>query len=209
MDLLDQASLFGGNQKDLIFVEHVILHSNVGLDCWGRDKDQRVLLSCSLLADTRDFNKHDDFTKTLDYRSIYDALKEFDGKSYESIFELAKTGAKSLLGKSNSQGGLLEIRLPQAILRCEGGVALTCGFDFAGKILIPLKLTLSDIKVSCIIGITTHERLKKQPIAVQIRIFGKDKGDDGFTWGNLPQIFDETINVRKLMKSTEYILTEI
>src|ERR1700761_2618272 len=117
--LFGQDSLIGGNERDFIFVEHVILHSTVGLDCWQRDKDQRVILSCSLLADTTDFNKHDDFTKTLDYRSIYNAVKEFDGKSYESIFGLARTVARSLVGQFSSQGGLLEISLPQAILRCE------------------------------------------------------------------------------------------
>jgi len=194
-DLLDQSESTTGHAQDLIFVENVIVHSKVGLDGWQRDKEQRVIISCSLFADTREFDKHDDFTKTIDYRSIYNAIKEFDGKVFKDIFDLAGKGAMSLNGKVHTQGGLLEINLPRAVLRCEGGVTLACGFDLSKKSLIPFTLTLTDIKVSCIIGINPHERLKKQPIVVQLRIVGKDQPDDGFTWSNMPEIFDEIIDV--------------
>jgi dihydroneopterin aldolase / 2-amino-4-hydroxy-6-hydroxymethyldihydropteridine diphosphokinase / dihydropteroate synthase len=208
MGLLDQINLIVTDQPDLIFVENVILHTVVGLDCWQREKEQRVILSCSLFADTRDFHKHDDFTKTVDYRSVYNAIKEFDGKSYSDIFQLARNVATRFSERFHTQGGLLEITLPKAIVRCEGGLKLTSGFDLAKKRLVPYTLNLSDIKISCIIGINPHERLKKQPIVVQLKIFGKHEADDGFTWRSLPQIFDEVINVCKfknLSKDCELI----
>jgi FolB domain-containing protein len=186
-------------QRDVVFVKNVAFRADVGLDCWERKKDQPVLVSAEIFMNIRSAAKDDDFTKALDYRTLYKSIRGCDTFVYGCIFDLTRELVKSLI-KSNPEQvrrGRLRILLPKALSRCEGGVFLDCGFEAENQPLValqPMELSLRDIKLSCIVGINPAERVKKQPIVLQMRIVGKR--NEKTNWSNLPSLFDRVVDVR-------------
>jgi FolB domain-containing protein len=184
-------------RSDMVFVKNAVIRAEVGLDCWERKKDQPVLVSAGIVMNIRSASKDDDISKALDYGTVYNSIRACDAHVYNCVFDLTRGLIKSLI-RSNPeqiQRGRLKVLLPKALSRCEG-VSLDCGFQIEGKNLIslqPRSLTLKDIKLSCIIGVNPAERLKKQPIVLQVRVVGKR--NVGISWNNLPSLFDSMFNV--------------
>jgi FolB domain-containing protein len=176
--------------EDAIYVQSIAVEAIVGKDAWQKKASQPVIISATVFKNTSPAAQDDDFTKTLDYRNIYKAIRQPAPRADDEVVypqlvdvvELAGLLAHSIglkVDKHMSRDGELEIVLPKAILRCEGGVHFKCRWHYDGELdgdhqgnttidtdpKAPF-LTLKDIKLSCIIGINDDERIKKQHVTM-------------------------------------------
>jgi dihydroneopterin aldolase len=184
--------------EDTIYVKDIEIKAVVGVDSWRRARSQPLLVTGTACTSLVDFDKHDDFERTLDYRSILKIIREHDDKIYEDLFHLVRSVASQFVIRGVKKGSVA-VKLPRAVLRCEGGVTFVCHFasDNGVKTILPIKLELEDIKLSCIIGINEVERVQRQPVNLGIWIVGR-RAHSSQGWASLPDMFDKTLNVSSL-----------
>lgn len=166
--------------RDAIYVQSIAIEAEVGLDAWQSKRSQPAIISATIFSDTSLAAENDDFKKTINYEEIYMEVRansaDLRDRPFDDVTEMAAVLAYHLssTGKSVPKDGELEIVLPKAILRCEGGVVFRCSWIATGdtiqrrevKINDSCVLAVRDIKLSCIIGINDYERIKKQQITM-------------------------------------------
>jgi FolB domain-containing protein len=156
------------DSRDVVFVRNISMQAVVGLDCWHREKPQRVLVSVrvghSLLktADT------DDISYTLDYRKIYnDAILPLGLERHDSLFNLAHEASKQIFLKSGGAAFEITVTLPNALLNSDVGVSITQSGTREGS-LAKRSMSIKDLRIYCIIGVNPAERLVKQPVILSV-----------------------------------------
>jgi FolB domain-containing protein len=184
--------------QDIVFVRDVQIEARIGPDAWGRDKIQPVIISAKLPFSIEKAGASDDIAQTLDYRTVYKAIRELsapeDAKEAQlgSTVELSKRIAQLLKVEA---GGQVYVEAPKALLQTEGILVRTdctaCPEE-PGRINYHTGLAVKSMTIPCIIGIGEHERLQKQPVVVNFAVLASDinKMDK-----SMPEIFSSVFEV--------------
>ncbi|KAI5193537.1 hypothetical protein E4T42_07063 [Aureobasidium subglaciale] len=185
--------------RDGIRVEDLSLQyaPKSGVDAWGREKQQPVLLSVSL-----------SFHRGFDSAASQDALDESTMhygilsknlrslkpvQSWETLDELAHRIHQAILdtppGASLIQSCQIEIKLPKASLLgdCANYVYFVEGEEHIGRVL-----HLSRIFIPTLIGVNDNERTAKQKLFVSVWI-DRIQADDSQSYPELERIITQAI----------------
>lgn len=152
-----------------------------GLDAWGREKEQPILLSVSL-----------NFRRSYDTAASQDALdastmhygilaKNLRGlkpdQDWLSLDDLAlrvfETVMKTPPGSDLVRGCQIEIKLPKASLLGDSVTYVYFGSDEDQSRM----LHLSNVFIPTLIGVNANERQSKQKLFISVWVGGLQKGD--------------------------------
>lgn len=160
--------------KDVVFIRNVSIEAIVGLDAWGRPKPQPVLLSVKIpyprqLLEAA--NISDDISDCLDYRKIYKALRSLDNQTFEGIFDIAHKASRQIAQAGNGTTKMeMTVLLPNGLLQSEG---VSAHLDIAENATVEAKYCeIRKLVIPCILGIGDHERPRKQPVVVDLKLDG-------------------------------------
>ncbi|MCJ1431400.1 trifunctional dihydropteroate synthetase [Xylographa pallens] len=162
---------------DTVFLRSLCLSAVIGKDAWGRaGKAQPLILSIALQQDLVIAAAQDDIKETVSYGQICKDATKFveESRAFDDLLSFNTLLCKvALLNKWG--GGNLDVltMLPKASLRAEGGLGLKTSF-FGGKDMMiddsSIKFLVKEMKLYCIIGVNSHERLSKQLVVVNLMI---------------------------------------
>ena len=163
---------------DHICLRNLRVSAIVGNDAWNRSKAQPVVISIKLSTDTREAASADDIRKTVSYGQICKEimqLVEDNTEGFPSILGFHSC-LHELATEQHWGGSALQIStlLPKGSLRAEGGLCLTSCATYHPTKAWPAsrsyKFDINGLKIPCIIGVNTHERLEKQLVVVDITL---------------------------------------
>jgi FolB domain-containing protein len=167
--------------KDVVFLRNLALHIPIGPDAWHREgKPQPVLLSIRIAYDVAQAAATDDVSKTLDYGKLSKSITALCTNS-KSQFSAVGGFAQALIDlvlhdlvdKTTVQIDL-DILLPKAVLRAQGGLRYKKREAWpgdSGDCDIGV-LSVEGVHCACIIGVNAHERREKQTIMLDWRALG-------------------------------------
>lgn len=156
------------DSRDVVFVQNISMQAVVGLDCWHREKPQKVLVSVRVRHSLLRAAHTDDISYTLDYRKIYnDAILPLGPEKHVSLFNLACEASKQIHLKSGGAASEITVTLPNALLNSEAGVSITQISTHEGHIA-ERSISIKDLRIYCIIGVNPAERLVKQPVIISV-----------------------------------------
>jgi dihydroneopterin aldolase len=162
------------NYTDKVVLRQIPLNITVGLDAWGREKPQPVLLSLEIPVDLRKAAKADDVSETLDYGKLFKKLSNTLAVSSDSAAEMALRIRCALQPPNNFFTA--KIVLPKGNLRAGGGLQFT--FDFfqeknsKEQKYLTQTLSIKGISCACTVGVNPHEREEKQIVIVNLEFRG-------------------------------------
>ncbi|KAF2006439.1 hypothetical protein P154DRAFT_456285 [Amniculicola lignicola CBS 123094] len=181
------AQLATNDVTDRITVRNLEATVHAGVDVWGRKKPQRVLLSTTLhLAQSSNSAAEADAldNSTVHYGLLSKDLKkcmEKDEANWMTTEQLAsslhdcirQTAAKTAIHASE-----LNVFYPKGSMAGDGAGLLWAFTSRVGP--FSRVLYLRNLRILCVIGINANERLKKQPVVVNVWIEGlsDDRTDD-------------------------------
>jgi FolB domain-containing protein len=140
----------------------------VGLDCWQREKPQRVLVSVRVRHSLLKAADTDDISYTLDYRKIYnDAILPLGLERHSSLLDLVEQASKQVFSASGEAAFEITVALPNALLNSDGGVSITQSVSSEDG-LADRSMSIKDLRIYCIIGVNPAERLVKQPVIISV-----------------------------------------
>ena len=166
---------------DTIFLRNVRLSAAIGYDAWYRvNQLQPITLTLQLFVDRSNAGISDDIKDTFSYGQMYkEVIGMADGNSFSSMDHLALSVVDLF---NNWPGCMIKIRVfaPKSVLRVEGGVTKECVWrrapaDTSLKPHGSLKghaWMIDSLKIACIIGVNSHERVHKQIVNISLRIIG-------------------------------------
>jgi FolB domain-containing protein len=184
LDLMIDASKhkwqsFPSADTDFVFVRNVQIQANIGPDAWGRDKMQPVIVSARLPFSVEKAGESDDIAHTLDYRTVYKAIRKFDAvesASAQKWDHLEQLGEKIAEDIGFTKGARIDLEAPKALLHSGGIILRLDDFPVSHERLINIshlashRLAVKAMHIPCIIGIGEHERLQKQPVVVDFAV---------------------------------------
>lgn len=156
------------SSTDRVILRRIPFNIQVGLDAWGREKPQPVLLSLEIPYDFQQAATNDDVSHTLDYGKLYKLLDDRLSGKFVSINHLFES-VRAVLDPVKYF--LAEIALPKANLRAERGLHATFelreGEDL-DDVAFAQSLGIRGIRCACIVGVNPHEREEKQCVLVNL-----------------------------------------
>jgi FolB domain-containing protein len=162
---------------DNIILRRIPLNLRVGTDAWNRDKPQPVFVSLEISYDVQEAAANDDVSRTLDYGKLYKSLTGNLGGDFISVAHLA-VGVRKIIATKYC---LMEIVMPKANLRAEGGMHFTFDFkegELPGSLYLSQSLSIKGIRCACIVGVNQHEREEKQIVVVNLDFKTIENADD-------------------------------
>lgn len=144
----------------------------VGRDAWQREgkvQPVHITLRVDHVEAINQAAASDDVSETLDYGKLYKNIqRNLDNqKDYANILEVADQILLAL--KTPGTDLSLEIKLPKATLRAEGGFTYTSNRHGSPKTLDRHdSVSIRGIKCACIIGVNPHERRDKQILVIDL-----------------------------------------
>ncbi|USP76403.1 hypothetical protein yc1106_03677 [Curvularia clavata] len=173
------AQLVLSGPSDKIMVQNLQVVVNAGRDVWGREKRQRALISVTLslekqFASASSTDSVDD--STVHYGTLSKAIQarfSDDGMAWSSTAALSAAVSQCI----RDVAGSTEIRAIETNVCYQKGSMLGEG---AGHMTSCLEkkgtrssvLYLRNIRIPCLIGVNSNERLQKQPVDVNIWVDG-------------------------------------
>ena len=159
--------------KDVISLHGIPANLAVGADAWGRPgKPQPVIISfnISYAAGIQEAAAKDDVSKTMDYGKFYKAVRATLDNQDHGFSDI-----KALLRVLHNcvplgDGVEINVYLPKASIRAAGGIRYTdlSERELGGKLVRKESVSILDIRCTCLLGVNPHERLEKQPVAVDL-----------------------------------------
>lgn len=184
-----------------VFLKDMPFHLSIGKDAWQReDKPQPVNITLRVdnVDSINDVATTDDISKSLDYGKLYKSIQSnLNPKtSYSNIQQIAHFVLASLIANSHDISGEIQIKLPKAALRAEGGLEYVFGSNRdQGPTIEHEFLHIRGIKCACIIGVNPHERRDKQIVIVNLTFRGKyGTASDSTVAGSNPSAADVAMN---------------
>ena len=155
-----------------VFLKDMPFILDVGRDAWHRDgKTQPVNITLRVdhVNSIQDAAASDDISQSLDYGKLYKNIQRSldNHKPHCNV----RTIAGNILPCIQTSGvtGSVQIDLPKAALRAEGGLRYTLEQNTNPESVDQYEaLRISDIKCACIIGVNRHERRDKQMVIVHL-----------------------------------------
>jgi dihydroneopterin aldolase len=172
------AELTRSGHFDKIIVQNLEVTVNAGTDVWGRKKTQRALISVTVTLDQQFASASTTDTvdgSTVHYgtlsKAIQAQLQQNASSSWISTAELSTTVADSVRKVADST----------PIYAVETNVCYLKGSMFgdgAGYVTSSIEpsgqrsnvLYLRNVRIPCLIGVNSNERLQKQPVVLNIWI---------------------------------------
>jgi FolB domain-containing protein len=176
---------------DVVFLRNLRFELAVGTDAWHRrGKPQPVFISLEIGSGVAIQNAAagDDVSKALDYGKLY---KLIHGKLTASNAQFRDVHILHDAVRNCIASNVcvkIEISLPKALLRAEGGLTYTSAEEYKDDYLLPIEtLTIRGIRCACVVGVNPHERLEKQIVIVDL-IFSEtsEGGSNGATTQKVP-----------------------
>ncbi|MCJ1281658.1 trifunctional dihydropteroate synthetase [Xylographa opegraphella] len=163
--------------QDIIFLKNLHLSAVVGKDAWGRAaKAQPVVLSIALQQNLVNAAARDDINQTVSYGQICKDVTKYveTAKSFDDLLSFNNSLCQ-VASLNKWGGGNLDVFtiLPKASLRAEGGLGLSTSFLGGKERMIDdssVKFLVKDMKLYCIIGVNSHERMSKQLVVINLMI---------------------------------------
>jgi FolB domain-containing protein len=157
---------------DAVLLRNLHFELAVGIDAWHRrGKPQPVSLSLEIGSGVaiRNAAAGDDVSKALDYGKLY---KLIYGKLTTSNAQFRDVHALHDAVRNCIASNVcvkMEISLPKALLRAEGGLTYARVEEYKDDYLLPIEtLSIRGIRCACIIGVNPHERVEKQIVIVDV-----------------------------------------
>jgi FolB domain-containing protein len=165
---------------DAVFLRNLRFNLTVGTDAWHRrEKSQPVSISLEIGSGVAIQNAAagDDISKALDYGKLYKLIhrKLTTGNSQFRDIHALHDAVRSCIAPNVCVK--VEISLPKALLRAEGGVTYTVVEVYKNNVLLPTAtLGIHGVRCACIIGVNPHERLEKQIVIVDLIFSAASEG---------------------------------
>jgi dihydroneopterin aldolase len=159
---------------DRIAVRNLSSTPNSGYDVWGRKKRQPALLSLTVyLKHTFDQAARSDSvdTSTVHYgilsKKVLAVIEKYS--EWQLTYHLAReilSGAYLVAGANSLKGCELDLFYPKACMQGDGAglIFSTTDHGFFNT------LYLKNVRISCLIGVNSNERLAKQPVIANLWI---------------------------------------
>jgi FolB domain-containing protein len=167
--------------RNIIFLKDMQFMLSVGTDAWqrkGKVQPVHINVKVDQVEAIAEAALSDDVSKTLDYGKLYKRIQnELESqKGYENVEEVAKQVLLAITPPVNEAitpcvDVFLEIDLPKATLRAEGGLGYTIN-DTADPDISYKMVCIRGIKCACIIGVNLHERIQKQILIIDLTFRG-------------------------------------
>lgn len=155
----------------------------IGPDAWSRPgKPQPLILTLNLQLDTSAAGVSDDIGNTFSYGTMCkDILAKVEGGQFGSMAELM-AGMAEVAKEWPGEDLRIVAVAPKALLRVEGGLRhevllRRSKMGLSGWVLGMWGRAVEGLKVACIIGVNSHERLEKQAVVIELR-FGGEGGEE-------------------------------
>lgn len=165
---------------DAVFLRNLQFNLTVGTDAWHRrEKSQSVSISLEIGSGFAIQNAAaaDDVSKALDYGKLYKLIhrKLTTGNSQFRNVHALHDAVRNCIAPNVCVK--VEISLPKALLRAEGGLTYTVVEEYRDDLLLSTEsLEIRGIRCACIIGVNPHERLEKQNVIVDLIFSAASEG---------------------------------
>jgi FolB domain-containing protein len=181
--------------EDVVFVRNISIQAVVGLDCWQREKPQKVLVSVRVSHSLLKAAEADDISYTLDYRKIYnDAILPLGLERHNSLLDLTRKAIQQIFSKCGKAACTITVTLPNALLNSDVGVSITKSVTPYGMV-VDDSMSITDLRIYCIIGVNPAERLVRQPVIFSINARGLQGGAEST---NFQRLFRPMIKARSM-----------
>ncbi|KZM25826.1 uncharacterized protein EKO05_0002545 [Ascochyta rabiei] len=162
---------------DKIFVQNLAVTVNAGTDVWGRKKKQRALISVTVTLGTN-FNSASS-TDTVDESTVHygtlskaiQARIQDDSLDWMSTADLSISIAgivRTAAGSAPIYAIETDVRYLKGSMFGEGACHQTSIITQSGT--YSNVLYLQNVRIPCLIGVNSNERLQKQPVVVNLRV---------------------------------------
>ena len=153
-----------------VFLKDMSFSLAVGKDAWQRDKVQpvNVTLEVNNVKSIYGAAADDDVSQSLDYGKLYKNIQSRlpPQKHCSTVREIGEQLLEAI--SQRGVGSSIEITLPKAVLRAEGGLRYTCETSNINALKLSETLHLCSIRCACIIGVNPHERNCKQMVLLDL-----------------------------------------
>ena len=157
-------------RMDVVLLRNLRFELAVGFDAWHRrGKPQPVSISLEIGSGAAIQNAAagDDVSKALDYGKLYKLIHRkltTSNTHFRDVHALQDAVRNCIASNVTVK---IEINLPKALLRAEGGLTYFRVEEYKNDHLLAVEtLNISGIRCACIIGVNPHERLEKQVVIV-------------------------------------------
>jgi dihydroneopterin aldolase len=156
--------------RNMIFLKDMPFMLSVGTDAWqrkGKIQPVHVTVQLDQVSVINEAAFSDDVSKTLDYGKLYKSIQHNleSQKEYDNILQVAEQVLLAITVPGIDV--CLQIDLPKATLRAEGGFAYTLNRKTNAETSYDV-LRIRGIKCACIIGVNPHERRDKQILIIDL-----------------------------------------
>src|SRR5947209_16909847 len=165
---------------DVVLLRNLRFELAVGSDAWHRrGKPQPVSISLEIGSGVAIQNAAagDDVSKGLDYGKLYKLIHRRLTTStapFRDVHALQDAVRNCIASNVSVK---LEIKMPKALLRAEGGLTYSRVEEYKDDYLRPTEtLSISGIRCACIIGVNPHERVEKQVVVVGLTFTETSEG---------------------------------
>ncbi|KAF9219851.1 hypothetical protein BS17DRAFT_788502 [Gyrodon lividus] len=183
------------SETDIVFVDTLQLSASIGKDCWGRPRDQPILLSIYLHLSPAflDAAGHtDDVRDSVHYGHLTKAISSrvgTRGEPYPDVHALVgeATGAAFGLAGDTAEAVRIVVGLPKLILLA-GGFEVEVTTPKGGTTRDPPApapapvgtiVRVKDLVLPVLIGVNPPERVAKQRVVTNITFYEKAKAQAG------------------------------
>jgi dihydroneopterin aldolase len=164
-----------------VFLRDMSFFLAVGKDAWQREKVQpiHITLQVDNVKSVYSAAANDYVSQSLDYGKLYKNIQS--RLPHEKLFLSVREIATQLLDSIDrpAVGASMEISLPKAVLRAEGGLLYTFETSSINAVEKRETLHLRGVKCACIIGVNPHERKRKQIVVVDLTF--REEAEEGST----------------------------
>jgi len=179
---------------DTIILRDLATQARAGLDCWGRDRPQPVLVTAVISADVMQAGLSDSAEHlSVNYSAVGKQILRFiDSRNFESLYELAIELAKSITNLHNNDLKLT-VSAPKQLLCADGLEVYLSRPGAQGQIVATDMISIKDLQANLVLGINTAERLIKQrvKIGISFHISSKSVSSTNLNYSDLiPPILD-------------------
>ena len=157
-----------GSRGDAVFIRCLTASAKVGLDAWGRpDRVQPVLIDIRLPTHLKSTGNRDSLEGGIDYGKVSKIILQMvnpDAK-FSDLNNVCHSVFEGLFGLGSVVDPEITVTLPSGALMTDGvGVHQNYGDQVTDFFFV------RRLRVACIVGLNTHERLSKQELLVDLKI---------------------------------------
>jgi dihydroneopterin aldolase len=155
-----------------VAVRDISILATIGKDCWDRTpKPQPVITTVEILqSNPTSAELTDSIEDAVDYRPIYKAIRSLDSTTCKTLYNFGQQANARILDSLKFKYDMkLLVRLPLAIMEAEELNVEFLRPSHSNDVQVEC-VAIKGLRVSCIIGVGSHERLVKQPVIIDVEL---------------------------------------